>query len=71
MQAGVPVVPVLLARAGWTRCMLVLGRPLHPPPGRPKREQIEALTRALGAEFSRYLRAVPDQWVVFHRYWRE
>lgn len=71
LQADVPVVPVLLARAGWTRCVLLLGRPLHPPPGCSKREQIEALTRDLAVQFSRFLRAVPDQWVVFHRFWPE
>jgi lauroyl/myristoyl acyltransferase len=69
LQAGVPLVPVLLARAGWTRSVLLLGPPLRPPAGLGKRAQIEALTRDMAAVFSRFLHAIPDQWVVFHRFW--
>lgn len=69
LQAGIPIVPVLLGRNGYTRTWVMMGPPVHAEPNLPRRQQIAQLSQRLADWYSRFLRTVPDQWVVFHDQW--
>ncbi len=69
VQTSAMVLPHLLARRGWSRWTLIVGRPLRPDPTIPKQAQVAAMTRAIGHTFARFVAAVPAQWVAFHDHW--
>ncbi|MBA3845186.1 MAG: hypothetical protein H0X45_00940 [Planctomycetes bacterium] len=69
VQTGALVVPVLLARRGWSRWTLIVARPLRPDPMVAKQAQVTAMTRAIGHTFARFIATVPAQWIAFHDQW--
>ncbi|HYE04093.1 MAG TPA: hypothetical protein VEL07_01120 [Planctomycetota bacterium] len=69
VQTGAVVIPHLLARRGWSRWTLIVGRPLRPDPDAPKQAQVTAMTRAIGHVFARFIATVPAQWTAFHDHW--
>lgn len=66
VQSGAPLIPLFLARRGWSRFALLVGRPLRPPPLPSRGERVLALTRQAAAALGRLLAAAPAQWVAFH-----
>ena len=69
VQTGVPVVPALVARRSPTSFVVIIGRPLMADNTRPKSEQVGVLTQRLADTYTRFLTAVPRQWVAFHDAW--
>jgi len=70
VQTGVPVVPWFLVRRTPTRFMVIIGKPLHADPTRPKSTQVTELTQRLADVYARFLGAAPGQWVAFHDAWK-
>lgn len=68
-QTGAMIVPLLLARQGWRRFRLVVGRPLRPQPGADPVDEVSRLTTEMAAVIGRFLVAAPAQWVAFHPVW--
>lgn len=69
VQTGARIIPVMLARRGVGRFALVFGRSLRADPDRPKADEVRRLTNLLADTYSRFIRAVPGQWVAFHPLW--
>jgi lauroyl/myristoyl acyltransferase len=69
VQTGAPVIPNLMARRSAGRFVLIVGRPVHADPTRPKSEQVAELTHRLARIHARFIAAAPAQWVAFHDAW--
>jgi phosphatidylinositol dimannoside acyltransferase len=68
-QTNAPIIPCLIARRGTTGFDIFIAKPLRPDPTLSKTDQVTALTRALTANFVRFIAAAPSQWVAFHDPW--
>jgi len=71
VQCGAQIVPCLFARRGASRFAIVIGRPLRAVSDLGKAAQVAVLTQRLADTCSRFLAAVPAQWVAFHEMWPE
>ena len=69
VQAKIPIKPVVLARNGYTRIWVLVGKPIHVDESLPRREQIQKLSQDTADWYTRTIRHMPDQWVVFHDQW--
>lgn len=67
--AQVPILPVLLRRAGWSRFRIALADPVWPDPARDKEEDLLRMTRDVLAVIDQAIRETPEQWFWYNRRW--
>jgi KDO2-lipid IV(A) lauroyltransferase len=63
--AGAPIVPVFSARLGFRRYLIDIDAPVLVSP-RPSARELDAAAQALANAMTRFLRAHPTQWLMFH-----
>ena len=68
-MAGVPVVPCLITRQGWTRHRYRLMDPVWPDANLEKKEDWRRITQAVFDVFDRAIREQPEQWFWFNKRW--
>jgi KDO2-lipid IV(A) lauroyltransferase len=68
-EAGVPVLPVLLARDGWARHRWTVLEPVVPDPSRPAEEEIARVTREVISHLDRAIQAEPGQFYWYNKRW--
>ena len=68
-QAGVPVIPVLLSREGWTRHRWRVCDPIHPDPALPKEQDWLRMTQAVIDLYDAAIRAAPEQYFWYNKRW--
>ncbi len=71
VQTGAPIIPLFLARRGFTRFHLQVGRPLRADLAAPKQREVERLMHELVATMTRFIATAPAQWVSFHDGWKD
>ena len=65
VRAAVPLVPTFLIREGRWRFRLCLEPPIWPPAHGDHERAVHELTRSYAEILQRYLRRVPEQWLMF------
>ena len=65
LRSRTPVVPTFLIREGRWRFRFCFEPPIWPESGSATEVAVQALTQRYGAVFERYIRQVPDQWLMF------
>jgi KDO2-lipid IV(A) lauroyltransferase len=68
-HAGVPVIPIVVTREGWTRHRLALHAPVHPDPQADKREDRRRMTQDVFEVMTRAVRQHPEQWFWYNKTW--
>jgi KDO2-lipid IV(A) lauroyltransferase len=71
VQTGAPIIPVFLARRGFTRFHLQVAKPLRVDPAAPKHQEVDRLMHDLVAIMTRFIATAPSQWVAFHDGWKD
>ena len=66
---GAPLVPAFMERSGRSRFIVRAGRPIHVDRDRPRDEAIQAAAQAFADQLSDRVRAHPEFWYHFYRYW--
>jgi len=69
--ADIPIVPVVSYRIEPFRHEVIIGPVIGPSYIPDKKEKIKKLTESCGMEMERMVLAHPEQWLWFHRRWRE
>ena len=68
-QAGVPIIPAVVQRVGWTRHTWRAFEPVVPDPSLPKDADWLRMTREVMAHFDRAVREAPEQYFWFNKRW--
>lgn len=68
-QAGVPILPVVLARNGWARHSIVLHPAVVPDPSTPRQEDQQRMTQEVFDIIDAAIREKPEQWFWFNKSW--
>jgi len=68
-QTGVPVIPVITRRVGWTRHSFVLTDPIFPLDDLSKDEDCRRMTQEAFDVLDRAIRETPEQWFWFNKRW--
>jgi KDO2-lipid IV(A) lauroyltransferase len=71
VQTGAPILPVFLARRGFSRFHFQVGRPLRADMQAPKQQEVERLMHELVATMTRFIATAPAQWISFHDGWKD
>jgi phosphatidylinositol dimannoside acyltransferase len=71
VQTTAMIIPLYLARRGFTRFHLQVGRPLRANPDVPKQQEVERLMVGLVEVMTRFIATAPAQWVSFHDGWKD
>lgn len=69
MAAGVPVIPAILRREGWTRHGFDLLPPILPDPSREREAEARRITETVLAQVDAAIRRTPDQWFWYNKRW--
>ena len=68
-HCGVPIVPFVMTRVGWTRHEYRLFDPIWPDMALDKEADIQRMTQAVFTLFDRCIRERPDQYFWFNKRW--
>jgi KDO2-lipid IV(A) lauroyltransferase len=68
-QAGVPILPIVVTREGWTRHRMVLHDPVHPDPEAEKKEDRRRMTQEVFEVMTSAVRQYPEQWFWYNKSW--
>ena len=68
-QAKVPILPVVIRRAGWTKFSIKHFPEITPDFNAPKDAEIFRMTSEVFAIFDREIRAAPEQWFWYNKRW--
>ena len=68
-QTGVPIIPAIAQREGWTRHRLRVFDPIEHDPALDKAADIERLTRAVAAVLDRAILDAPEQYFWYNKRW--
>ena len=72
VRSGAPILPVAFVRDGrGLHYHVAYGDPIRPLPGASVRTEIHRITQAYTSALERFIRLWPEQWVWFHRRWKE
>lgn len=71
VQTGAMIIPIYLARRGFTRMHFQVGRPLHANTNAPKQQEVERLMKELVVVMTRFIATSPAQWISFHDGWKD
>lgn len=71
VQTGAVIIPIYLARRGFTRLHFQVGRPLRANVDAPKQQEVERLMKELVAVMTRFIATAPAQWISFHDGWKD
>ena len=72
VRSGAPILPVAVVRDGrGPHYHVAYGEPIRPAPGAPPRAEIHRITQAYTSALERFIRLWPEQWIWFHRRWKE
>ena len=72
IRSGAPILPVAVVRDGHgPHYHVAYSEPIRPVPGAPLRAEIHRITQAYTSALERFIRLWPEQWVWFHRRWKE
>lgn len=71
VQTGAVIIPIYLARRGFTRMHFQVGRPLRANINAPKQQEVERLMKELVAVMTRFIATSPAQWISFHDGWKD
>ena len=69
MAAGVPVIPAILRREGWTRHGFDLLPSILPDPSREREAEARRITETVLAHVDAAIRRTPDQWFWYNKRW--
>ena len=69
IQAGAPVVPVVMRRVGWRRFEIEFFPTLRPDPAADRDAEELRITREVLARFDAAIRATPEQWFWYNKRW--
>lgn len=68
-QTGVPIIPIVIRRVGWTHHRLTLADPVFPNPDVPKAEDCVRMTQEVFDLVERAIKETPEQWFWFNKRW--
>jgi lauroyl/myristoyl acyltransferase len=68
-QAGVPIIPTIVTREGWTRHRLIFHDPVRPDPEADKDEDRRRMTQEVFDLMTRAVREHPEQWFWYNKSW--
>ena len=68
-QTGVPILPMVIRRIGWTRHQAFFTEPVLPDPEVAKTEDCARMTQAVFDVIDRAVRETPEQWFWFNKRW--
>lgn len=72
VRSGAPILPVAFVRDGHgPHYHVAYGDPIRPVPGASLGTEIRRITQAYTSALERFIRLWPEQWVWFHRRWKE
>jgi KDO2-lipid IV(A) lauroyltransferase len=72
VRSGAPILPVAFVRDGHgPHYHVAYGDPIRPVPGASLGTEIHRITQAYTSALERFIRLWPEQWVWFHRRWKE
>jgi KDO2-lipid IV(A) lauroyltransferase len=71
VQTGAVIIPIYLARRGFTRMHFQVGRPLYANANVPKQQEVERLMKELVTVMTRFIATSPAQWISFHDGWKD
>ena len=69
IQAGAPVVPLVMRRVGWRRFDVEFFPTLRPDPAADRDAEEMRITREVLARFDAAIRATPEQWFWYNKRW--
>jgi KDO2-lipid IV(A) lauroyltransferase len=69
IQAGAPVVPVVMRRTAWRRFEIEFFPTLRPDPAADRDAEEMRITREVIAHFDAAVRATPEQWFWYNKRW--
>lgn len=68
-HAGVPIIPSVAIRVGWTRHIIRFYDPIWPDMNKTKEENAQAMTQQAFRHYDAIIRQQPEQWFWFNRRW--
>jgi len=68
-QAGVPIIPIIVTREGWTRHRMVLHEPVAPDPEVQKKEDRRRMTQEVFDVMTAAVQRYPEQWFWYNKSW--
>jgi KDO2-lipid IV(A) lauroyltransferase len=72
IRSGAPILPVAVVLDGrGPHYHVAYGEPIRPVPGAPLRAEMQRITQAYTTALERFIRLWPEQWIWFHRRWKE
>ncbi len=68
-KAGVPVIPSVFSRQGWTRHHLQILPPIYPDSGLGVDEDVQRMVQMVFHDFDLAVRRLPEQWFWYNKNW--
>ena len=69
VRTGAAILPTFCLRRGPNRYRIHVEPPIFPCAGAPREEEVARLTQQMITVMERYIRANPDQWMIFQPLW--